>query len=216
MRYIEKTDEPAEFAAWKRSGERLGNPDWTPSYDLLRNPEKSSVKRSLMAEQRGVCCYCERPITDDESHIEHIDPQSSVTGRARTIDYDNILCSCLREESPRMPFTCGHARGDWYGSGYISPLEPDCASHFAYRDDGSIRPAHADDYRAAETITRLRLEDPILKAMRKGALDGIYGTDDDIDASRLRELASAYATPNEFGVYDPGFPSMFDYLFLRN
>jgi len=52
--------------------------------------------------------------------------------------------------------------------------------------------------------------------MRKGALDGIYGTDDDIDASRLRELASAYATPNEFGVYDPGFPSMFDYLFLRN
>lgn len=216
MRYIDKADEPVDFAAWKRSGESLGNPEWTPRYDQLQNPEKSSLKRSLMAEQSGVCCYCERPITDDDSHIEHIDPQSSVTGSARTVDYDNLLCSCLREKAPGKPFTCGHARGDWYGPGYISPLEPDCASHFAYRDDGSMLPARANDHRAAETIARLRLEDPILKAMRKGALDGIYGADDELDAPRLRALARAYATPNALGVYEPGFPSMFDYLFLRN
>ncbi len=216
MRYIAKLPEPADFTAWKQSGERLGNSDWIPDWNKLQNPEKASLKRSLMAEQRGVCCYCERPITDDDSHIEHIDPRSSATGRALTVDYENLLCSCLREKTPGKPFTCGHARGDWYGPGYISPLEPDCSSHFAYRDDGSIWPANEDDGRASETIARLRLDDPILKAMRKGALDGIYSADDELDASKLRALARAYASPNALGLYEPGFPSMFDYLFLRN
>lgn len=216
MRHIEKTQEPPEFVSWKRSGERLGNPDWTPSYDKLQNPEKSALKCSLMAEQHGVCCYCERIITDDDSHIEHVDPQTSASGQNRTVDYDNLLCSCLRERTPEKPFTCGHARGDWYCSDYISPLEADCASHFGYRDDGSLVPASADDRRAAETIAHLRLQDPILKAMRKKALDGIFSADDGLDASRLRELARAYATPDEHGIYDPGFPSMFEYLFLRN
>jgi uncharacterized protein (TIGR02646 family) len=216
MRFIEKGPEPESLRAWKLSGVRVGNDAWAPTYETLQNPEKGDVKRSLIAEQRGVCCYCEQRLVEADSHIEHLEPQSSPRGKTMTVDYGNLLCSCLREKDPGKPYCCGQARGDWNGPDFIRPLEPDCAAHFAYGSDGSILPSDKNDRRAIETIDHLKLSDYLLTQMRKKALDAFFDAAVDLDPTEQHTLASAFALPNQDGVFDPGFPTLFEYLFLRN
>jgi hypothetical protein len=59
MKYIKKGPEPKELIEWKG----LANENWQPSYNDLRNPEKSLVKTALMVEQGYICCYCEQALT---------------------------------------------------------------------------------------------------------------------------------------------------------
>jgi hypothetical protein len=67
MKQIKKGKEPKELTEWKG----LANDNWQPSYNDLRNPEKSIVKAALMEEQGYLCCYCEQELIATESHIEH-------------------------------------------------------------------------------------------------------------------------------------------------
>jgi len=71
MKYIQKRAEPQDFTHWKAQA----SPDWTPTYGALRGKEKATVKTALMVEQGYLCCYCERQIDDQDSHIEHFRPQ---------------------------------------------------------------------------------------------------------------------------------------------
>lgn len=75
MKHIVKGDEPKELKDWKA----LASAAWQPTYTGLQNPEKQAVKKSLMAEQGYICCYCERRLQDGDSHIEHLRPQSYPT-----------------------------------------------------------------------------------------------------------------------------------------
>jgi hypothetical protein len=65
MKHIVKQHEPKAFANWKA----LANDDWQPTYGDLSGEAKKAVKSALMAEQGYICCYCERRLTEEDSHI---------------------------------------------------------------------------------------------------------------------------------------------------
>lgn len=120
MKYIQKGTEPLEFADWKA----LANEDWQPSYDSLSGSEKRAVKAALMKEQGFVCCYCERRLSDADSHIEHLRPQSMVG--VDPLDFANMLCSCQNNLQPAEPRHCGNLKGHWYDANLlISPFGPE-------------------------------------------------------------------------------------------
>ena len=88
MKYIQKEAEPQELINWKS----LANNNWQPEYDAMGTQLKTTVKKSLMQEQGAICCYCEKRLALDDSHIEHFNPQSS--NEIDPLDYSNMLCSC--------------------------------------------------------------------------------------------------------------------------
>lgn len=67
MKHIRKGAEPQEFTAWKA----MANASWQPTYGALSGAPKGALKQALMAEQGDICCYCERRLILDDSHIEH-------------------------------------------------------------------------------------------------------------------------------------------------
>ncbi|MEM9009171.1 MAG: retron system putative HNH endonuclease [Cyanobacteria bacterium P01_F01_bin.86] len=109
MKYIEKTEEPRTFSDWKS----LANEDWQPTYGSLSGTIKTDVKAALMAEQGYLCCYCERRLVEDDSHIEHFRPQSDPM--VDPLDFSNMLCSCQNHLKKREPLHCGNLKGDWAG-----------------------------------------------------------------------------------------------------
>jgi uncharacterized protein (TIGR02646 family) len=177
MKYISKSAEPEVFRRWKAGA----NEDWQPSYDELAVPEKQAVRLSLLAEQGHLCCYCGQRVGVNDSHIEHLEPQSVAPDRA--LAYDNLLLSCGRDrwgvplERPRgdkikRPH-CGRARGNELLP--VTPLQPDCGQHFQFVSDGAavrIRPAGDADQqqRAARTIELLVLDHIVLDRNRAAAL----------------------------------------------
>lgn len=167
MRFIAKGAEPELLREFK---EMANPPDWEPSYDALPKFRKDAIKRSLIEEQKGLCCYCERTIDETDSHIEHFKPQHGYAEYA--LDYGNMHCSCMSEQKKGEPLHCGMAKKDWYDDDLlISPLDPNCESHFVYHGDGRISPASQEDAAAAATIGHLRLDDGELTAERKAVIE---------------------------------------------
>jgi hypothetical protein len=52
--------------------------------------------------------------------------------------------------------------------------------------------------------------------MRKAALDSILLVEPELTPEEIKKLAGKAAEPGVDGMYSPGFPSMFTYLFMRN
>ena len=174
MKHIVKAEEPEELVNWKA----LANEDWQPTYADLQNPEKQIVKKSLMAEQGYICCYCERRLLDDDSHIEHLQPQSD--NSVDPLDYGNMLCSCQNQIKQGDPRHCGNLKSNHPIS--ITPLDANCESHFVYTHDGEIQPEPPDNGPAQQTIEILGLDIPKLNAARRMViepfLDPELNTDD--------------------------------------
>jgi len=166
VKHIIKNREPREFSDWKA----LANPGWHPDYEGLSRDEKRAVKNALTEEQGYICCYCERRLEDDDSHIEHFKPQSDP--EVDPLDYSNMLCSCQNRLKQGEPRHCGNLKGNWFDTRLlISPLDPNCEEHFAYTADGRIRPADESDNAARTTIEKLGLNIPKLKALREKAIE---------------------------------------------
>ena len=121
MKFIQKKAEPASFANWKA----LESDEWSPSYRALPGKIKKALKESLIQDQGKICCYCERRLQLDDSHIEHFQPQSSP--EVDPLDYSNLLCSCQNRLKPKEPRHCGNSKGDWFDAELlISPLNEFC------------------------------------------------------------------------------------------
>ncbi len=185
MRHISKGKEPAQLAELKR-----GDPDWVASWEALDGTAvKRAIKAALLQEQGYVCCYCERRVAQDSSHIEHVAPRS----KAASLDlaWSNLLASCNSEAKAH----CGAAKGNWYlPEQFVSPLHADCEGRFSFHLDGSVTPARNEDDAARVTIARLRLDIKTLRAMRRAViLAALPDTDeeplDDERAVRRRYLS---------------------------
>ena len=150
MKYIVKQVEPLEFSQWKA----LENSDWKPAYSDLRGAEKGAVKASLLVEQGYICCYCNRRISSEDSHIEHLEAQSA--DEAGRLNYANMLASCLRETYRTQPLHCGKARENRPLP--VTPLQPGCERRFRFSFYGDIHPADDADAEAAQTISLLALD----------------------------------------------------------
>jgi uncharacterized protein (TIGR02646 family) len=205
MKYIEKKPEPQSFADWKK----LANDDWQPTYETLSGSVKKDVKIALMAEQGDLCCYCERRLADEDSHIEHFRPQSDPT--VDPLDFANMICSCQNHLKKGEPLHCGNLKGDWFDLDLlVSPLDRTCEARFAFTGDGYIQPAEKADLSAVTTIEKLGLDVPKLRALRKSALDSFL--DDDLSQEELQSFVTGYLRPSETGRFNE-FWTTIRYLF---
>lgn len=205
MKHIVKNAEPAELIVWKA----MATADWQPSYADLSGAEKAAVKNALMKEQGYICCYCERRLTDNDSHIEHFRPQHDPA--VDPLDYGNMLCSCQKQLEKGEPRHCGNLKGAWFDEQLlVSPLDPTCGSRFRYTADGGIRHADDTDIAAKSTIERLGLALPKLNAMRKKAVEPFL--DEELSADEVKRFASGYLSLNQQGMLGE-FWSAINFLF---
>jgi len=185
MKYVVKGPEPEAFTDWKA----LENEDWQPTFGTLRGAEKTAVKEALMTEQGFICCYCERRLADEDSHIEHFRPQSDPD--IDPLDFSNMLCSCQDQLKKGKPRHCGNLKDNWFDPMLlISPFDPDCENRFAFTGRGRIKPAQEADEAAAETIRRLGLGMPKLNSLREKAIEPFL--EESLTPEELAQFVSGY------------------------
>ncbi len=184
MRYIPKPSESEAPEAFKRWKKRHPNAKYSSFHNVRA---KSALKESLIRRQKFLCCYCESRITEETSHIEHIEPQMGGLS-AHTMDYGNMAASCIKdpkkfEEKSEAAqagvgvlrdayLHCGHARGT---RPVASPYDPVVDELFRYSFGGEIKvsPELSDESKielARETIDNLRLNVPTLANLRRLAM----------------------------------------------
>lgn len=162
MREIVKAAEPPSLTAHRK----------TAHCDFDNYGDKPTLRAALVAEQRGICCYCMGRIRDDLARmkIEHWQCQARYPGEQ--LSYRNLLGACRGGEGqPPRKQHCDTRKGDrdlqW------NPADPGhhIETRLRYELDGSIR---ADDPAFdAELDTVLNLNLPRMRDNRKGVLDGL-------------------------------------------
>ena len=150
MKHIVKNQEPQTFTKWKAQA----NQNWQPTFADLRGKEKQAVYHALFIEQGYICCYCQCRITEDECHIDHLQPQHGKE-TIDSLDYSNFVCSCQRNLIEGEPRRCGNAKGN--AQLPISPLDPTCESRFKFKNNGEIYANQPNDQPAEDTINILNL-----------------------------------------------------------
>lgn len=133
--------------------------------------DKQGLRESLVAEQRGICCYCMSRVVADlhAMKIEHWQCQTRFSGRQ--LDYSNLLGTCIGGEGkPSKLQHCDTRKGDLDLS--KNPADPahDVERVIRYGSDGVIR--STDPVFDRELNDVLNLNTPLLKDNRKEALTG--------------------------------------------
>src|SRR5262249_48936634 len=101
MRTIKKAAEPKSLAQHRS----------TPHANYGNYADKDDLRRSLLAEQRGLCCYCLSRIRIFNMKIEHWHSQNRHP--AEQLDYGNILAACRGNEGQtRTSQHCDTRKGD--------------------------------------------------------------------------------------------------------
>jgi hypothetical protein len=87
----------------------------------------------------------------------------------------------------------------------VSPLNPDCETHFIFRPDGVIEPTQDPTKASAarETIRRLGLDIPKLNAQRAKAFDPILEILESISDGEICALIQGYSEPDRDGRLAP-------------
>lgn len=160
MRAITKGAEPASLTAHRR----------TPHGSYDNYADKVELRRVLVGEQRGLCCYCMGRIRGDAAgmKIEHWRCQRR--HQNRELDYRNLLAACTGGEGRRGGDQhCDTKKGDrdlrW------NPADPAhrVETRLRYELDGTIR---SDDAEFDEQLNGvLNLNFRVLKNNRKGVWD---------------------------------------------
>ena len=205
MKHFTKRQEPEAFTRWK--GE--ANENWQPTYDGMPSKVKQTIKESLRSEQGNLCCYCERELSDNDSHIEHFKPQSA--SDVDPLDYLNLLCCCQSRMKKGEPRHCGNLKEDWYDPDLlISPLAPDCEEHFAFTGDGSIKPSAHNEAAASETIKKLGLGSAKLNNLRANVIEPFL--DEGLSGDEMAGFVSGYLRRDTAGHFR-AFWTTIHYLF---
>jgi len=136
MRFIEKTYSPTSLDNWK-TGRIAANQGLI--YDELAAQPQSDLKDLLISEQKGLCCYCQQVITNNNSTIEHFLPQSKY--KKHETEYLNLHLACKYSRGK------GIKKEDKYcdvkkGNDLIinAILHPECETFFRYTKNGEILP----------------------------------------------------------------------------
>ncbi len=206
MKHIIKETEPQELIDFKAAA---NPPDWIPAYDYLTKVAKVATKQALMKEQGYICCYCERRLEENDSHIEHFQPQSDPD--VDDIDFSNMLCSCQNKLKKGDPRHCGNLKGDWFDATLlVSPLNSACGSKFGFKGDGTIYPIE-DALDAKTTIEKLGLDIGKLNALRESVIEPFL--DDTLSDEEFTLFVDGYLQLDSNGKYNQ-FPTTIEYLFL--
>ena len=191
MRGIAKGREPRSLTA-----HRL-----TPNGDYDNYRDKDTLRCALVAEQRGLCCYCMGRIEPNACAMKIEHWQSRKHYRGKQLVYGNLLGACRGGEG--QPFHLQHCdtrKGDndlrW------NPAEPAHAieARVEYGVDGTIRSSNATFDRQLNHVLNLNL--PILRANRKKVLDAVLEAwrrekaklRGPVPRARIERLKDRYAT----------------------
>ena len=207
MKYISKGSEPQTFADWKA----LANENWQPSYGDLSGETKKAVATALMREQGYICCYCERRLRYEDSHIEHFRPQTDPD--IDPLDFANMLRSCQNRLKKGKPRHCGNLKDDWFEEDLlISPLKPECEAAFAYSGDGGMHASDAYDDAARTTIQKLGLDIDKLRALRHDAIEPFL--EPSLSGEEFHAFVSGYLQSDGDGKF-PEFYTTIENLFAK-
>jgi uncharacterized protein (TIGR02646 family) len=138
---------------------------------------KPAIRDALVAEQRGVCCYCTDRIaaTDEGMKIEHHVPQRGQWGdAARDLDWSNLLGACCGSvPNPNgrgaMVLHCDSAKGD-----RPLPVDPTDPAHVAaidYTRRGHVTSTREEHQRSLDEVLNLNADS--LVERRRRALDAL-------------------------------------------
>lgn len=159
MRTIQKGPEPATLTQHRQQ----------PHADYDNYAGKAALRQALVAEQRGLCCYCQSRIqaTPEGMKIEHWQCQADHPGRQ--LDYNNLLGACLGGHGrPEREQHCDTRKGNNGLCFSVSDPAHPIERQIRFRGDGTIT---ADDSDIAEAINAvLNLNLPRLVSNRKAVL----------------------------------------------
>ena len=179
MKRISKTRAPHSYLKWCKLVRGTQDED----YRRLQNPEKADLHRKLLEEQGWLCAYTMKSINEENSHIEHIKPESLCRADlvGSDLDYNNMI-ACFPLIGMNRQFRYGaQKKADWWekdGIEFISPLNPACENYFHFDLKGNITPV-INSEAANTTISVLSLDHPSLTEEREMAINGfIYGSGD--------------------------------------
>jgi uncharacterized protein (TIGR02646 family) len=102
--------------------------------------DKDGLRQALVAEQRGVCCYCQSRIraTPDGMKIEHWQCRSNFP--ALQLEYRNLLGACLGGEGrPREHQHCDTSKGDQPLCFSVCDAGHPIERHIRFLGDGRIQ-----------------------------------------------------------------------------
>jgi uncharacterized protein (TIGR02646 family) len=208
MKKVFKSPEPEELKKYKQQ--------YATQFRRWEKAKKAKVKdviqSALIADQKGICAYCEMTIHEKNFSVEHFTPcHLSTQQKNYDLDWQNMLGNCsppgglLKEdlqnsEIPHKFPCCGKAKDKFVPDGQLlNPLELPTSRLFRFRSrDGEIMP----DENACEqsgiavasvqfTIDILNLNVDRLKRHRKTVIDEInqeiFERQDEIDNQVLLE-----------------------------
>lgn len=178
MRRITKGREPSSFAAHRR--------DKDATFD---GSNKEDLRKSLVKEQGGLCCYCMCRIPEVNSKfpgmkIEHFKSYSKYP--SERLVYRNLFGACWGNGQGRifnssLPQTCDTFRSRKNEDiTSFNLLTTDLEADIRYLSDGTIQAQNVNIDKDINDI--LNLNDQLLRSRREGVRAGI--------SSRLRQLNS--------------------------
>lgn len=162
MRNIQKTTEPQSLAQHRCNTDS--------NYENYA--KKDDLRKSLVAEQRGICCYCMQRIRPnlESMKIEHWQCQDKYP--KRQLDYDNLLGVCLGGTGKsKRDQHCDTRKGNDDIS--FNPADPfhDVESKLQFLGDGTIQ---SNDVQFNQEINDvLNLNESSLNRNRKAVLNAL-------------------------------------------
>ena len=164
MRAITKRTEPASLIAHRKKPHS--------GFSNYNAHDKDELRIALVAEQRGLCCYCMRRIRParDAMKIEHWQSQGRYP--SQQLSYENMLGVCLGgQDKPGSKQHCDTRKGSrdlkWNPANPRHRIE----TRVRFDRDGSIRSSDDDFCRQLNEVLNLNL--PWLKSNREAVVRGI-------------------------------------------
>jgi uncharacterized protein (TIGR02646 family) len=162
MRLIRKGPEPPLLLAFRKTpGAR---------YTGLPTDTKHELRRALVREQFGLCCFCMQRVEPEVApelrvKIAHWMPQAADEGR--DLEWHNLLAACPGNEgAPRERQHCDTRQGN--DALTVNPREPTHVEGLSYTAWGAVRSTRAE--LQADIDVRLNLNDEALCARRREAV----------------------------------------------
>lgn len=182
MKQIRKGNECAALSLWRAANAAVPQ---NLVYGGGGFPNEQ-VLAALLAEQGDLCAYTLKRIDSNTAHIEHLKPQrkcreedAAREAANQAVNREDVawtnMVACFPAPNPVAPPGYGAVTKDkWWpvsgAAGFISPLNNDCESRFAFGLNGEMRPADEGDAAASDTIKAIGLNDGRLQELRKKAI----------------------------------------------
>lgn len=134
--------------------------------------KKNELRAAIVAEQRGLCCYCTQRIRNESGGMKIAHWRSQTVYPDQQLTYRNLLGACLGNQGkPRRLQHCDTRQGN--RDLKFNPADPTHQGKLSicFQSDGTIASGDDDFNRELNEVLNLNL--PLLKNCRKGVLTAI-------------------------------------------